>query len=204
MDLKTKEPLNMIITGVGGQGNVLISRLIGQAMVEDGYNVKIGETFGASQRGGSVTSHVRVSKKSEYGAIIPDGQADLILGLEPMESLRSLATCGNPQSIVISNTRPINPMCVATGEIEYPPLDELKKNMTELSAGAYFVDASDIALDLGVPLITNVIMAGALIGLGITSLRQDLFVKQLEAIFKKDRLALNLKALERGMTCFKK
>lgn len=84
----TKDPYNVIVTGVGGQGNVLASQLIGSVMVELGYKVTIGETYGASQRGGSVMSHLRISKNRQYGPLIPPKCADLVIALEPSEAAR--------------------------------------------------------------------------------------------------------------------
>ena len=199
MSLQQKQVLNLIIAGVGGQGNVLISRLIGQAMVDDGYKVTIGETYGASQRGGAVTSHVRISKDSQYGALIPEGQADIILGLEPMETLRHLAQCGSLETYVITNIRPIYPMCVAIGETEYPALDKIKQSINELSRKAWYINASEIALNLGAALLANIVMVGVLAGLKITPLEPDRFEHQLEAIFQKEKLALNLRAFRAGL-----
>ena len=82
-----KENYNLIITGVGGQGNVLSSQLIGQALVGKGYFVTIGETYGASQRGGSVMSHIRISSQKQLSPLIPRGKADIVVGLEPVEAL---------------------------------------------------------------------------------------------------------------------
>ena len=83
-----KDPLNIVICGVGGQGNILASELLGSALVENGYYVSVGETYGASQRGGSVMSQCkRVSLTTEYGVLIPKGQADIIVGLSPLKPL---------------------------------------------------------------------------------------------------------------------
>ena len=82
-----KDPLNIIITGVGGQGNVMLSQLVGQVLVRNGFHATIGETYGASQRGGAVISHLRVSRLQQYGPLIGEGQADLIIGLEPLRVL---------------------------------------------------------------------------------------------------------------------
>ena len=79
-----QKPLNIVVCGVGGQGNILISRLIGRILTDQGYTVSIGETFGAAQRGGSVFSCLRVSKERLYGPIIPEGQANVIISLEPI------------------------------------------------------------------------------------------------------------------------
>ena len=199
-----KDPLNLIITGVGGQGNILISKLIGEAMLEEGYWVTIGETYGASQRGGSVASHVRISKKTQHGPLTPEGQADIILGLEPVESLRMLGVYGNPKSDVITNIRPIHPMAVAIGEAEYPSLDRIKQGIRELSHEAWYLDASEIAIGLGAPLLTNMVMAGALIGSGLMPLEEEKFERQLKTNFEKERLSLNLKAFSLGVSTIRK
>jgi len=200
MSLQQKEPLNLIIAGVGGQGNVLISRLIGQAMMNDGYRVTIGETFGASQRGRSVTSHVRISGSHAYGPLIPEGQADIILGLEPVEALRQLALSGSPATCVVTNTRPVHPMCVATGEAEYPAIERIKKSIGKLSKKSWYVNASAIALNLGSALLTNIVVVGVLAGLHITALRPDMFEQQLEAMFQDEKLDLNVQAFRAGLT----
>lgn len=199
MSLQSKDTINLIITGVGGQGNILISRLIGEAMLLEGYWVTIGETYGASQRGGPVASHVRIGKDTQYGAITPEGQADIILGLEPMESLRILGLYGSPKTFVITNARPIYPMVVATGEAEYPRFESIRQAINDLSQKAWYVNASEIAINLGVPLITNMVMLGALIGTGLLPLARDKIERQLQATFKKDRLTLNLKAFAMGL-----
>jgi len=204
MSLHGRDLINLIITGIGGQGNILISRLIGEAMLEDGYWVTIGETYGASQRGGSVASHVRISKSTQQGPLIPEGQVDIILGLEPVESLRILGIYGNPKTYVITNIRPIHPMAVAMGEAEYPSLETIKQGICELSQEAWYLDASEIAIGLGSPLLTNMVMTGALIGSGLIPLEEERFERQLKMIFEKDRLSLNLKAFTFGVSTIKK
>ena len=105
-----KDPYNLVVTGVGGQGNVLASQLIGAILVDIGLKVTIGETYGASQRGGSVMSHVRISGKRQYGPLIPPRCADLVLALEPSEAARVLGEFGNPSTISVVNTRPVYPV----------------------------------------------------------------------------------------------
>lgn len=199
MSLEKKDPVNLIITGVGGQGNILISRLIGQFLVDEGYFITIGETYGASQRGGSVASHVRISKEAAYSPLTPEGCADIILGLEPLESLRILTLFGNESSFVVTNTRPIHTMAVAIGEAEYPSLGSIKESIAKLSQKAWYIDASKIALDLGTSLLTNIIMTGALVGAGLLPLDKDRFKDRLRMNFKKEQLTLNVKAFEMGI-----
>jgi indolepyruvate ferredoxin oxidoreductase, beta subunit len=199
MSLHEKDPINLIITGTGGQGNILISKLIGEAMLEDGYWVTIGETYGASQRGGSVASHVRISREGRCSPITPQGAADIILSLEPVEVLRMLAMFGSPDTHVVTNVRPVHPMAVAIGEAEYPRLEAIKHAIGELSRKALYIDASEIAINLGAPLLTNMVMAGALIGSGFLPLLQHKFERQLEMGFQADKLALNLEAFRLGL-----
>lgn len=194
-----KDPINLIITGVGGQGNVLISRLIGEALLEDGYQVTIGETYGVSQRGGAVASHVRISRVTEYSPLTPEGKADVILGLEPMESLRIVGMFGSSKTFVITNTRPIHPMCVSTGEAEYPHLEAIKQGINELSQKAWYINGSEIAMSLGAPLLTNMVMAGGLMNTGLLPLKKDIFERRLETHFQGEKLCLNLQAFRKGL-----
>jgi indolepyruvate ferredoxin oxidoreductase, beta subunit len=198
MNLISKEPINLIIAGVGGQGNLLVSKLLGQALVEKGYKVTVGETYGTTQRGGSVASHVRISKEIQYGPLIPEGQLDVVLSLEPVEALRMVCGFGHPGTAVVTNVRPIHPLSVAVGEEEYPLLEIIKERIGEISQNALYVDASSVALNLGNALLTNIVMTGVLVATGLLPLEKSEFEHQLSLNFKKDKLALNMKAFELG------
>ena len=197
--MKDKDPLNVIVTGVGGQGNVLISQLIGRALVKAGCHVTIGETYGASQRGGSVMSHLRVSRREQYGPFIPEGQADVILGLEPVETLRVLAHYGHPDVVVIANSRPVYTMAVTTGMAAYPGIEEIEQTLKELSSSAWLINATEIALELGASILANIVMAGALVGSHVLPLQADVFEAGLRQSLPVDKLELNLQAARRGM-----
>jgi indolepyruvate ferredoxin oxidoreductase beta subunit len=197
--MEQKDPLNVIVTGVGGQGNVLISQLMGGALVRTGYHVTIGETYGASQRGGSVMSHLRISRQAQYGPLIPHGQGDVILGLEPVEALRVLGQYGNPAVTVVTNSRPVYPLAVAIGTARYPSTEEIEKALEELSSRAWLVNATDIALDLGAPILANIVLAGALVGAGVLPLAAKEFELELQESIPADRLQLNLEAFRRGL-----
>jgi len=193
------DPLNVIVTGVGGQGNVLISQLMGSALVRAGYHVTIGETYGASQRGGAVMSHLRISDQAQYGPLIPQGQADVILGLEPLETLRVLGQYGNPGVTVISNSRPVYPLAVAIGTARYPSVEEIVRALEELSSRAWLINATDIALDLGASILANIVMVGALVGADVLPLAAKEFELELQESLPADKLDLNLKAFRRGL-----
>ena len=198
-----KDPLDLVITGVGGQGNVLIGGLIGGALVREGYFVTIGETYGVSQRGGPVMSHVRVSREREYGPIIPFGACDAVLGLEPLEALRVLVEYGNPATGTVTNVRPIYPIGVLSGEAEYPAMDEMRSSIAQLSNKAWFIDASDIALSLGAAVLTNMVMVGALVAVALLPLSREVFERQLKDSMSGDRLAVNLQAFGKGFEALK-
>jgi indolepyruvate ferredoxin oxidoreductase beta subunit len=197
--MNEKDPLNVIVTGVGGQGNVLVSQFMGRALVRAGYHVTIGETYGASQRGGAVMSHIRISRQAQYGPLIPSGQADVILGLEPVETLRVLGQYGNPAVTVITNSRPVYPLAVAIGAARYPTVEEIMGALEELSASAWLINATDIAVELGAPILANIIMVGALVGAGVLPLRPEEVEQEFQESLSDDRLELNLKAFRRGL-----
>jgi indolepyruvate ferredoxin oxidoreductase beta subunit len=128
------EPLDLIITGVGGQGNVLASQVLGRALLKAGYSVTVGETFGLSQRGGAVMSMVRITRDKTMGPLIPENRATAVVSLEPLEALRVLGPYGNAQVIVLTNNRPLMPVNVIAGANKYPELEELKASLQKLSS----------------------------------------------------------------------
>ena len=193
-----KDPLNLIITGVGGQGNVMISLVVGNALVREGYLVTIGETYGASQRGGSVMSHLRISRDTQYSPFIPEGHADIILGMEPVETLRMLGKFGNPGVTTILNPRPIYPVNVTAGGAQYPDLDKLITTIQELSARTVVVNATEEAQKMGNPIFANVILIGALVGSGVLPVDSKSVEPVLQETFPKEVKA-NMVAFSRGM-----
>ncbi len=194
----SKDPYNIIITGVGGQGNVLGSRVLSNMLVRKGYYATIGETFGASQRGGSVMSHIRVSAKSTWSPQIPRGRADLIIALEPVEAIRVLMIYGNQKVMVLVNTRPIYPVGVIAGELEYPPLKDIKASVKELSSTALFIDATDEAIKLGNPILANIIMIGAATRMFEFPIDREDFNQVILRSLPASKLDVNLKAFDMG------
>ncbi len=191
--------LNLIIAGVGGQGNVLASQIIGHAAVSNGYHVTIGETFGLSQRGGPVLSHIRISDKKEgIGPLIPPHMADVIVGIEPLESLRVLKEFGHFDTITITNARPIYPVNVIAGDAKYPSPEEIKSILEKVCKEVYWMEATEMAIQLGDPIFLNVIMLGALCSLPIVPIFQSDLLKVIKVILPASKLHLNEKAFEIG------
>ena len=192
------DPYNVIITGVGGQGNVMASRIVGNMLSRKKFNITIGETFGASQRGGSVMSHLRISKTSCWSPQIPRGKCHLVISLEPTEAIRVLMNYGNPKVRVICNTRPVHGIGVISGEQSYPSIDEIKSWIRELSEDCWFLEATEKALELGNPIFSNIMMIGAAAGIGALPLDRDDFEVAISETLSGDKLELNLKAYDLG------
>ena len=193
-----KDPFNVIIAGVGGQGNVLASLLLGQLFVARGYKATIGETYGVSQRGGSVMSHLRLSEKIQYSPIIPAGLGDLVISLEPIEGLRMLEIYGHPDVAIITNTRPVSPMSVLTGARIYPQVELILETIMRYSRKFFSVDATEVALSLGNPILANVALLGAVEASGILPFNQGELEEVMRMNLSAQHLELNLKALVRG------
>jgi indolepyruvate ferredoxin oxidoreductase beta subunit len=197
-----KDPLNLIITGVGGQGNVMISLIVGNAFVRNGFFVTVGETYGASQRGGPVMSHMRISKHTQYSPFIPDGHADIVLGMEPVETLRMLGKYGNPNVITIMNPRPIYSIDVTGGHAQYPELDKLIETIKELSSQTWLINATEEAQKIGSHMFANAILIGALIGSGVLPLDKKSVEPILCETFPKE-IETNLEAFNKGIKLVK-
>ena len=192
------DPYNVIITGVGGQGNVMASRILGNMLSVKGLQITIGETFGASQRGGSVMSHLRISAASTWSPQIPEGRGHMVVALEPIEALRVLMVYGNPQTKVLCNTRAIQPISVICGDSDYPSLNYLKQSILELTENAWFVDATDAALKLGDPIYGNIMMIGALAAIGDLPMDQEDFRAVISKTMTSKKMAANLCAYDTG------
>jgi len=195
-----QDPLNLIICGTGGQGNILVSQMLARALMKKGFIVTRGETYGAAQRGGAVLSTIRISEKESYGPLIPEGKAHIVLGLEPLETLRTLKKYGNPRVACISNTHPILPIgAILSDENRYPSDEELRAAISRLSGRAWFVDAASMASKLGAPMVTNIIMVGALLGTRQLPLKAGDVKPEIEESFPPETTDLNLKALQSGI-----
>lgn len=190
---------NIIVTGVGGQGNVLASQVIATAAVDSGYFVSVGETFGASQRGGSVMSHIRISRENPCGPLIPRGKATIIVGFEPLETLRALIPYGNKETGVIMNLRSNYPLSVLVGEDNYPEIEKIKEAIAGNSRFLAALEATELAVAAGVPVGTNMVMTGAFAGAGVLPIPPETYEGVIAGLFDGELLALNLAAFRAGL-----
>ena len=187
------ETKNIMIVGVGGQGSLLASKLLGRVLLDKGYDVKVSEVHGMSQRGGSVVTYVRYGEKV-YSPIIDKGQADLIVSFELLEAARwteYLRSGGK----VITNTQQVNPMPVITGAAAYP------ENLVEkLQAAGVDVDALDalaLAEKAGSSKAVNIVLMGRL-SRYFTDIPQEEWMAAVEKSVPEKYLDLNKKAFQLG------
>ncbi|MFA6402628.1 MAG: indolepyruvate oxidoreductase subunit beta [Salinivirgaceae bacterium] len=144
---------DIILAGVGGQGILSIAAAIGTAALNNKLFIKQSETHGMSQRGGAVVSHLRISDKPIYSDLIPQGEADIILSVEPLEALRYV-TYLSEKGFVITNTAPFNNIA------DYPPIEVINDQLNKLKRVVLF-DADKIATELGAKLSSNMVVLGA-------------------------------------------
>jgi indolepyruvate ferredoxin oxidoreductase beta subunit len=194
----SKDPFNVIIGGVGGQGNVLASQILGEILVSQGYVITIGETYGASQRGGAVMSHLRISGKDQFSPLIPEGQCDLLVALEPVEGLRILDFYGNPRVMTLLNTRTIHPIDVISGDATYPEVSRIISKIRELCRRVWTLNATEIALQMGDPIFSNIVMLGALCAMDVLPINRQGFESVIKDLLLSRRLDENMKAFDRG------
>jgi indolepyruvate ferredoxin oxidoreductase, beta subunit len=199
----SKDPLNVIIGGVGGQGNVLASQILGQMLVARGYVITIGETYGASQRGGAVMSHLRLSEKNQFSPLIPEGMCDLLVSLEPVEALRILEPYGHAGVMTLINTRPIFPMDVISGNATYPEISKVIAKIQSLSRKTWSINATEIALQMGDPIFSNMAMLGALCATNTLPIDRHGFEETIKDLLPSHKLSENLKAFDKGIEAVK-
>ena len=186
----------LIIVAVGGQGNLLASKVLGEAAGLSGVPIRMSEIHGMAQRGGVVESALIFGQAAS--TIISDGGADVLVAFEPCEALRALPRC-NPQTIVITNTYPTPPFTVATGSGVYPDKKTIIDLLSQKTAGVIAFDARAVATAAGSPLAVNMALLGALITTGVLPLTAEKVKEAMRVVIKKEFVEINLKAFEAGL-----
>lgn len=183
---------SIMIVGVGGQGTLLASRILGAVLIDEGYDVKMSEVHGMSQRGGSVVTYVRYGDKV-HSPIILESQADIIIAFEQLEALRYVSYLKKSGTLIV-NTQKIDPMPVITGAAKYPEgiLDKLKQEVDNVVA----VDALTIAKEAGNVKAVNVALLGVLAKK--MSIDKNTWQDALRKTVSEKFLEVNLKAFEVG------
>jgi indolepyruvate ferredoxin oxidoreductase beta subunit len=187
---------NILITSIGGQGGIALARVLAHAAIDQGLNVRVGETLGMAQRGGSVQSHVRIGE-DVHGSIIPRGRCDVLLSLEPSESVRAPEYLGHGTRVIL-NTTPICPIPVLLKETIYPDLLKISSVLERIGCMVYKIDARRLALGADAPASLNIVILGAYAALGERILSTESLRKAMGESLSKRFLEANIRAFEKG------
>lgn len=190
----------LIIVAVGGQGNLLASKVLGEAALISNIPVRMSEIHGMAQRGGVVESAVVFGNAKS--SIISDGEADVLMGFEPSETLRAINKC-NSNTVVITNLSCLPPFTVALGKGVYPDLDKVQDLIRSKTKHLIAFNAADLAKQAGNILSVNIVLLGALIQTGILPLSADSVKEAIQTKTKKTFVESNLKAFELGFAAAK-
>ena len=186
------ETKNIMIVGVGGQGSLLASKLLGRLLLNEGYDVKVSEVHGMSQRGGSVVTYVRYGDKV-YSPIIDKGEADFIVSFEKLEAARYAAFLKKGGKIIV-NSQEIEPMPVITGAAEYP--HDAIDNLIAKGMDIECVDALSLALEAGSSKATNIVLMGRLSK--SLDIDKDKWIEAIKQTVAPKFVEMNVKAFELG------
>lgn len=186
---------NMIVAGVGGQGVLLFAEILGDAAVQDGFNVRVSEIHGMAQRGGAVISDVRIGEKALAPTIL-EGTADVIVGMEPMETLRNIKYASD-KTLVLLNTAIIKPSAISQNAV-YPPLETILEKIRLFTKNTFTIEATDIARTLGSIAVQNIVMLGALAATGKLPVKLETIKNSIRAAVSAKYVEINLKAFEAG------
>lgn len=187
----------IFLSGVGGQGSITATLVIGDAATAAGLNVISSEIHGMAQRGGIVETTVLLG--DVHGAMIADGEADVLVGFEPVETLRSIHKIALGRAIVVMNEHPVIPFTVSLGQEPYPPLSEIQERLAAAAGRLVSFDAVELAAAAGSPKALGAVMIGALAGLDLAPIGRDLWLAALLARAPAKAREANLAAFEAGL-----
>ena len=183
---------SIMIVGVGGQGTLLASRILGQALLNQGFDIKVSEVHGMSQRGGSVVTYVKYGEKV-YSPVVRDCEADLIIAFEQLESVRWINHLKKDGKVII-NTQEIDPMPVVIGAVEYPK--DLINSIKQKNISTTALDALSLAIEAGSPKAVNVVLIGVLAN--IMDFDKSVWIDAVKETVPQKFLDMNLKAFDLG------
>ena len=197
------KPFKVVISGVGGQGTLLASRLLAEASIKAGLHVKIGETYGMAQRGGPVMGHIQIGGKANNPQI-RKMEADVLVGFEPAEAARRGVTYLKDGGLALVNKRVTAPVEVISGLVPYPGMDELMGLLSKVTDRLVAFDATRLAEDAGDPIATNVVMLGALTESGELPFDEETMLSTLRDSLRPRFLELNMRAFDLGREAYRK
>jgi len=184
----------IVLTGIGGQGIILASTILGHALTREGYDVRISEVHGMAQRGGEVRSTIAIGY---HGAIAGRGEADVILGFEPSETYK-VVHLASKDSWIITNTHRIVPTTVSLGKSEYPPTEEILAAIREVNSNLIALDANRMAREAGNEITANVVMLGALSAIEVLPITREAILEETKNRVPPKAVEVNLRSFEAG------
>jgi len=187
---------NMVLAGVGGQGILLAAEAVGAAAVKDGLNVRVSEIHGMAQRGGSVVSNVRIGEGA-LASTVMDGDANLVLGFEPLETARNLKSASE-KTVVIMNTERIPPVELAMKNRQYPALEEIVAKITVFTHKIVLIEASELAKQAGSALTLNSVLLGAAAAIDDFPVKLESMRESLRELVPQKHVDLNIRAFQLG------
>jgi len=190
-----KSIYKIYVAGVGGQGIIRVSAIIGEAAMKKGLNAVMSELHGMAERGGIVTSEVKIGNASS--ALIQKGNADLLLALEPVEALRSLDKVG-PNTTAIVNSAPIIPFTVSLGISSYPEVSQITTELRDRIANLFVLDGLDLARKAGDLITLNVVMLGAAAAIPGFPVEKELLLASMKETLPASTIEVNSAAFESG------
>ncbi len=191
---------NIVVTGVGGQGALTLAIIIAEAAMKEGYDVRTTELHGLAQRGGSIPIHIRFGEKM-YTPLVLEGEADLIIALEPLEALRSsyFGSKKHKTTFVIDNYK-IPPITVSAFGEKYPSMDEIVNHIKPFSEKVMILNASEIVeRETGSVLTSNIFILGYVVARGILPIKEKFVLEAIRENVPEKYFELNKKIFELGM-----
>ena len=193
---------NIVLAGVGGQGTLLAAEILGTAAVKDRLNVRVSEIHGMAQRGGAVTSNVRIGE-GVLASTIVDGKADVLLSFEPLETLRNLRYASEKTLVIMSDER-IPPTELAAKNKPYPSMKEIIEKVNSFTKNIVVIEARRLAEEAGNSLTQNVVLIGALAAIGSLPMSEERLKEALGELIPARHLDINIKAFRLGYESAKK
>lgn len=193
---------NIVLAGVGGQGTILAAEILGTAAVKDGLNVRVSEIHGMAQRGGAVTSNVRIGENVASSTVI-EGQADVLLGFEPLETLRNLRFVSERTLVIVSDEK-VPPSELAAKNRAYPSMEEIVEKINSFTKNVTIVETEKLATEAGNILTRNVVLIGALAASGKLPLKKESLIEALRELVPAKHVETNVRAFNLGYEYAKK
>ncbi len=187
---------NIVLAGVGGQGTILAAEILGVAAVKENLNVRVSEIHGMAQRGGAVTSNVRIGAKVSSPTVL-EGQADVLLGFEPLETVRNLKSASEKTLVIMSDER-IPPAELAAKNIEYPSMDEILTKIHRFTKKIIVVETEKLAEKAGSIVTRNIVLLGVLAATGRLPVKPESLRNALRELVPAKHVEMNLKAFKLG------